>query len=161
MNVMETAGLRMLQADQVKLPFAVEGMMRVATPSDRDLLLVWSEAFSIDCGLPTTSGEISRSVDAAIENGVRFLWEDGAGRPVAMAGSPVSESRFARIGTSTRRPYRGRGYATGLVAALTRLVALPGRACILYTDAANPTSNGIYERIGYRQIGESVSYLFG
>ena len=159
---METTGLRMLRADDVSLPFTVAGRMRVATSADRDLLLTWSEAFCADCGLPSTSDEIRRSVDSTIENGVRFLWNDVSGRPVAMAGTPVSASRIARIGWVYAPPaFRGRGYATGLVAALTRSLLGQGRTCILYTDAANPTSNGIYERIGYRQIGESVAYSSG
>jgi predicted GNAT family acetyltransferase len=46
-------------------------------------------------------------------------------------------------------PFRGRGYATGLVAALSQSLFDQGRICLLYTDAANPTSDGISERIGY------------
>ena len=51
---------------------------------------------------------------------------------------------------------RGRGYATALTAELSqrlldgRLFEGGRRFCFLYTDLANPTSNAIYERIGYR-----------
>ncbi len=161
--VVERTGLRLLRAEQViPPPFAVEGTMRVAASSDRDLLLEWSEAFCADCGLSTTPDELRRSVDSTIGNGVRFLWNDDAARPVAMAGVPVSDSRVARIGWVYTPPaLRGRGFATALVAALTRSLLAQGRICVLHTDAANPTSNGIYERIGYRQIGESVAYSFG
>jgi len=34
------------------------------------------------------------------------------------------------------------------------------RSCFLYTDLSNPTSNHIYEAIGYRQVGEAVEYRF-
>jgi predicted GNAT family acetyltransferase len=34
------------------------------------------------------------------------------------------------------------------------------RRCFLYTDLANPTSNAIYRRIGYKQVGESAEYGF-
>jgi predicted GNAT family acetyltransferase len=33
--------------------------------------------------------------------------------------------------------------------------------CFLYTDLANPTSNAIYERIGYRRIAEAAEVVFG
>jgi len=33
-------------------------------------------------------------------------------------------------------------------------------ACMLYTDAANPTSNKIYQRIGYRQVGTAQEWRF-
>ena len=46
---------------------------------------------------------------------------------------------------------RGRGYATALVAALARaLLAAGRRRLFLVTDVANPTSNAIYARIGFR-----------
>ena len=34
------------------------------------------------------------------------------------------------------------------------------RFCFLYTDLANPTSNAIYERIGYRRVAESAEIVF-
>jgi predicted GNAT family acetyltransferase len=34
------------------------------------------------------------------------------------------------------------------------------RFCFLYTDLANPTSNAIYERIGYVRVGAAAAYGF-
>jgi predicted GNAT family acetyltransferase len=57
---------------------------------------------------------------------------------------------------------RGHGYASACVAAVTaRELAEPGRTCVLYTDLANPTSNGIYQAVGYRLLGEAVQLGFG
>lgn len=57
---------------------------------------------------------------------------------------------------------RGRGYASACVAAVSeRALASGKRFCTLYTDLANPTSNAIYQRLGYRRIGESVMIAFG
>ncbi len=153
--------LRMLRAERAALPFPVPGATRVAVPADRELLVEWSHAFCADCHLPSTADEVERSVDAVLKNGLRHLWQDDAGRPVAMAGTPQSATRIVRIGWVYTPPaLRGRGYATALVTALTERLLAQGRQCVLYTDAANPTSNGIYERIGYRHIGDSVSYRF-
>jgi predicted GNAT family acetyltransferase len=55
---------------------------------------------------------------------------------------------------------RGHGYAAALVAALTAEQLSAGRRCMLYTDLANPTSNGLYRRIGYRWVGESRALVF-
>ena len=41
-----------------------------------------------------------------------------------------------------------------------RLLAGGRRFCFLYTDLANPTSNAIYERIGYRRVCESGEFRF-
>jgi predicted GNAT family acetyltransferase len=56
---------------------------------------------------------------------------------------------------------RGHGYASALVAALTeQLLAAGNRCCFLYTDLANPTSNGIYQRIGYQPVCDAGHYTF-
>ena len=76
----------------------------------------------------------------------------GAGRPRTGSGS----------GRCTRRPtLRGRGYATALVAELSQSLLDSGRRfCFLYTDLANPTSNAIYERIGYVRVCEAAMVAF-
>jgi predicted GNAT family acetyltransferase len=61
----------------------------------------------------------------------------------------------------TPTEYRRHGYGTSLVAAVSSwLLAHGRRRCFLYTDLANPTSNSIYRRIGYRQVAESAEYGF-
>jgi predicted GNAT family acetyltransferase len=32
---------------------------------------------------------------------------------------------------------------------------------VLFTDLANPTSNHVYRRIGYRAVGDSAAYVIG
>lgn len=57
---------------------------------------------------------------------------------------------------------RRRGCATGLVAEMSRPALAEGRvACTPLTDLANPTSNHIYERVGYRRIGTTRHIGFG
>jgi hypothetical protein len=56
---------------------------------------------------------------------------------------------------------RGNGYATALTAEVSQRLLDGGRTfCFLYTDAANPTSNAIYERIGYRKVCEAAAIAF-
>jgi predicted GNAT family acetyltransferase len=55
---------------------------------------------------------------------------------------------------------RGRGYASANVAAVSRNALEAGAfACMLYTDRANPTSNRIYQAIGYRPVGDAQEWL--
>ena len=96
-----------------------------------------------------------------------LLWEDG-GEPVSLAGWGGPTPNGIRVGPVYTPPeLRGRGYATALTAELSqrlldgRLLEGGRRFCFLYTDLANPTSNAIYERIGYRRVGESAEYRFG
>jgi predicted GNAT family acetyltransferase len=56
---------------------------------------------------------------------------------------------------------RNCGYATSCVAALTRRVLESGKKfCCLYTDLANPTSNSIYQKIGYHPICDVQDWIF-
>jgi uncharacterized protein len=96
-----------------------------------------------------------------------LLWEDG-GETVSLAGWGGPTPNGIRIGPVYTPPeLRGRGYATALTAELSQRLLDGGlfeggrRFCFLYTDLANPTSNAIYERIGYRRVCESAEIVFG
>ena len=61
----------------------------------------------------------------------------------------------------TRRPaLRGNGYASGLVGRMTAELLGLHRFCFLFTDLANPTANGIYQRIGYEAVSDVEHYAF-
>jgi predicted GNAT family acetyltransferase len=56
---------------------------------------------------------------------------------------------------------RGRGYASALVAAVSQAQLDAGRRfCFLFTDLANPTSNRIYQDIGYEAVCDVDEYRF-
>ena len=80
--------------------------------------------------------------------------------PLSGWGGPTPNG--IRIGPVYTPPdLRGRGYAT--VARRRALAALLDggrRFCFLFTDLANPTSNAIYERIGYVRVCESAMVAF-
>lgn len=141
------------------------GTARPASSDDRPLLLEWFIAFSREA-LPPREGndeQMERSLDARLSgtgSGL-WLWED-AGRPVSLAGFLGRTPNGIRVGPVYTPPERRRsGYATSLVADLSRWLLDQGnRFCFLYTDLANPTSNAIYARIGYRRICDAVEYRF-
>jgi hypothetical protein len=54
-----------------------------------------------------------------------------------------------------------RGYASACVAGLTQRLLDEGHAfCCLCTDLANPTSNRIYQTIGYRPVCDMSDFHF-
>jgi predicted GNAT family acetyltransferase len=91
-----------------------------------------------------------------------YFWEI-EGEPTAMAGvgSPTpSGIRVSAVYTPPER--RGNGFATSLVAELSRRELVAGRRfCFLFTDLANPVSNRIYRRIGYLLVSKASEYRFG
>ena len=81
---------------------------------------------------------------------------------VALAGFSGPTPTGIRIGPVYTPPeHRGHGYATTLVADLsTWLLGQGHRACFLYTDLANPTSNRIYVEIGYERVCDAMEFSF-
>jgi predicted GNAT family acetyltransferase len=129
------------------------GAFRVARRSDRDVLIDWERAFVTEAGL-VAAEHAARTVDRRLSAGSQFLW-DNAG-PVSTAGINPLVAGTARIGPVYTPPeHRGHGYATALVADLSSYALRAGAdRCMLFTDLANPTSNRIYARIGYRRCGD-------
>ena len=141
----------------------VPGAMRMAGSADRPLLREWFLAFGVEA-LPGQPDEerLVRELDyrlASADAGVA-LWEDN--RAVSLAGFGGPTPNGIRIGPVYTPPeLRGRGYASALVAELSSTLLAGGRRfCFLYTDLANPTSNKIYERIGYVRVCESAEIEF-
>jgi GNAT superfamily N-acetyltransferase len=145
-------------ADAVTPPTGVPGRMRRVDAADRALAREWVADFHADTGLPA---EASADLDERIAAGRLFVWvvDD---RPVSMAGVTPPAAGVSRVQyVYTPADRRRHGYASACVAALTaKELAEPGRTCMLYTDLANPTSNGIYQAVGYRLLGEAVQIAF-
>jgi len=139
------------------VPFEVSGRHRRATSGDRELVDGWNRAFveAIEGG-----GRTPPSLAQAVADGRVALWED-EGRPVSMAYASPANGGITRIsGVWTPPELRGHGYASGVVAALSRERQDLGDRCMLYTDLANPTSNAIYVAMGYRRVGDAVHIAF-
>jgi predicted GNAT family acetyltransferase len=145
-------------ADAVTPPTGVPGRMRRVDAADRTLVGEWVADFHVDTGLPP---QPSSDIDERIASGRLFVWvvDD---RPVSMAGVTPPAAGVSRVQyVYTPADRRRRGYASACVAALTaKELAEPGRTCMLYTDLANPTSNGIYQAVGYTRLGEAVQIVF-
>ena len=158
--------LRIYALERVRPPAGVSGRLRRATADDRALLLTWVAAFLAEAEHAPDPARAERLVDIHLhpERRSLFVWEDGQPpRPVSMAAF----SRPTPNGVSVSLVYtppelRRRGYASACVAALSQWLLDSGRRyCFLYTDLSNPTSNHIYQAIGYEPVCDSDEYKFG
>ncbi|MEU3721444.1 GNAT family N-acetyltransferase [Streptomyces sp. NPDC031705] len=132
-----------------------EGRGRPAAEADLPLLLEWVGAFNRECALPGTPSEAA--LRDRISYGGCLLWEHG-GTPVSLAGFSRPIAGVSRIGPVYTPPAeRGRGYAAGVThAASGAAYAAGAERVLLFTDLANPTSNGLYQRLGYVPVEERV-----
>ncbi|MET7498466.1 GNAT family N-acetyltransferase [Streptomyces sp900116325] len=138
-----------------------EGRGRVAGERDREQLMLWHREFVADIG-GSLAADSSTWADTRIAHGRVTFWETPDGTPVSMAGvTPMvaSQIRVAPVYTPTH--LRGRGYAAAATAEVSRAAMAAGAAeILLFADLANPTSNGLYQRIGYRSVADFAVYNF-
>lgn len=150
--------LRIYQLDRVTPAPRAAGSLCQASPSDLDLIVEWNRAFCADCrlGQPTSPARIAQR----IADREYFLWR--APEPVSMANAAGPTPSGIRIGSVYTPPaLRNRGYASALVAALSQSQLDAGRRfCFLFTDLANPTSNSIYQKIGYQPVCDFEEHDF-
>lgn len=148
---------RIFRLDRVVAPRPAPGGCREAEERDRGLLADWLAAFSAEASPDTPPTDPAELADRFLRRAgrVAYLWED-AGEVVALAGVGGLTPRGIRIGPAYTPPHlRGRGYASNLVAAISQLQLDAGRSfCFLFTDLANPTSNHIYQTIGYAPVAD-------
>lgn len=142
----------------VDWPEGVPGRMRPMREADVDLVTAWVWAFHRDAlpHEPYSLDEARANAAARSTAGTTYLWEvDGV--PVAMAALARPTTHGITVNAVYTPPeHRRHGYATALVAGVSDEGLKRGKAfCILYTDLANPTSNAIYQKIGYRPIGRA------
>jgi predicted GNAT family acetyltransferase len=153
---------RIYRLDRVIAPphGPASGQMRQATALDRALVSGWLLAFAQEALNEGNAAAASASADWWIHSGGLYLWVDG--QPVAMAGASGPTPNGIRIGAVyTPRELRGRGYASTLVATLSQRQLDAGRRfCFLFTDLSNPTSNKIYQDIGYGPVCDVEEYRF-
>ena len=152
--------------DQVQDVATAEGHMRDATVGDRETVIVWWKGFIAEAhpemahGSSSAAERVDLRLDPARGQGLSvWVVEDSL---VSMSGYSPPVANSVRIGpVYTPPPVRGHGYATALVEAQSRRFLAEGRErCLLHTDLANPTSNAIYQRIGYRKVAEAIEYRF-
>ncbi len=153
--------LRLQVLTQVPTVPLIQGCLRQAQESDREILTQWQTDFALEVfHEPGKPAEIEQWLTSALAQGILYLWEDGV--PVSMAGGNPLANTSGWIGPVYTPPkFRRQGYASSCVVALSqRLLAQGYQDCYLFTDVANPTSNKIYQAIGYQPAGDWHHYHF-
>ncbi len=144
-------------------PDAVPGACRVAGPGDVDLLVRWQSAFCAEAVRALAPPDDPRpGIVAALEQGGAFVLWERDGEPLAHAVARRPVAGMSRIGPVYTPPeHRGHGYGSAVTAAASAWAQRAGaRDVCLFTDLANPVSNAIYPRLGYRPVLDAVELAF-
>lgn len=153
--------MRIYKLDKVNDISLSPGKLRVADQRDLYYLPYWNNGFTLDCGfqgvdIPGAVEKVKRSLDTK----TLYIWEDDI--PVSQAAMGRRTLNGAVVNAVYTPPhYRGKGYATSCVASLSqRLLDSGYKFCSLFTDLANPVSNSIYMKIGYKPVCDYDEYKF-
>lgn len=133
------------------------GAWRYATVEDALLIEEWYSLFEKDTGLPKTDPlEIKKRVKIMLDAKEAFLWEN-EGKIVSMMKKARPSAHGVTVSlVFTPKEERKKGYARTMVAAGSKELLKEFQFCVLYTDMLNPTSNKIYQEIGYKKVVDSV-----
>ena len=143
-------------------PPHVPGVARAYAHADADIYAEWNEGFIVEAGVTRGGSDVVAALERRIRGGGALWFWEVDGHPVSMCGRTAPVCAVPRIGPVWTPPeHRGRGYAAAVTAFVcAEALAAGADACTLFADAANPTSNGVYQRIGFRPVAETVEAEF-
>lgn len=147
---------------RVHAPTGVDGTIRPSRMEDQEAVAMFLAGFSED-GYGITVEPESKMAEAGkmIRSGGLYVLEvDGV--PQSMARIAHRAPRHGRINAVfTPRGERGKGYAGAVVSALCSMLLGEGLVPMLYADLANPSSNRLYQKIGFVKSGQIRDIRFG
>jgi predicted GNAT family acetyltransferase len=157
-SVVETR-MRLYRLIELRPP-TTRGEARLALPGDRGLVEQWLESFRDEAD-PTSPAEAGAIAERRIAASEMWLWT-ADGELVSLAGHSRPAGGVARVGPVYTPPeHRGHGFGSAVTAKASAAAIERGAAhVVLYADAANATSNAIYQALGYVKDHEAVHRKF-
>jgi len=131
------------------------GCMRTATRAELDelapLAIAADQEMHVVQERPDPAA-VESTLRQAVDEGQQFVWSEGSRiRAMASYVSPFKHGGARIRGVYTLPEFRGRGYGTAITGGLAERLLRGGQAWVaLFADNANPTSTGIYRRLGFQ-----------
>ncbi|MFR0355888.1 GNAT family N-acetyltransferase [Streptomyces sediminimaris] len=137
------------------------GRGRAAGERDHDQVVRFCGEFVAEVGEAPSMDADAWAVSRFADKHFTF-WETPDGTPVSMAGSTSMVGRMIRVDpVYTPARLRARGYAGAVTVEVSRAALDAGASdVVLFTNPDNPTSNALYQRIGYVPVADFTGYRF-
>lgn len=151
----------LFELGELLTPPTPPGSLRQVRLDEAGLALDWFHAFHAEADeqagrAPDPSVGEHFTLDDMVQRiggGILWFWVDADDHPVHLTGANHPAFGVTRIGpVFTPREERGKRYASATVAEVSRGFTAGGVRVCLFTDQANPVSNAIYQRLGFREI---------
>lgn len=155
------ADMRCYRLERLDAP-QVPGELRLAGAAEVGLLAQYAKEFFAEAmpGVRSDEDEMRMRQSLALGNAHGIWFDGGVVRAVARASVPLRG--MSRVGLVYTPPeHRRRGYGAAVTAAVSAwALDIGAKDVVLFTDLANPTSNSIYQQIGYAPVYDAVEYRF-
>ncbi len=161
-KVREAMAMRVYRLESLVLP-ATPGGARLVTDAEVEQLAVQMRAFELEAvGREVSQEHAAADIRSSMAAGhASMTWETG-GEAVSWARASAPLNGMSHVNRVYTPPeLRGRGYGAAITAAASQWALHAGaKDVVLFTDLANPTSNSIYQKIGYRPLFDAVDLAF-
>lgn len=140
-----------------------EAEIILATQDHKNVVFDYVKGFSLDCfpNREHKDEDIERLCNRHIDNKSLYLLKNSLSEIVSMAANTRGSVNGGTISLVYTPPeLRGKGYGSLVTAKVSEVVLREKKFANLFTDLTNPTSNSIYQKIGYKMIGENIHYDF-
>lgn len=154
--------MQVYRLTSVTVPGRVPGSGRAAEPGDVPQVAAWLAAMHDEAQPHAPVAEDwTQAAGRRVGAGQLRLWVEG-GEARSMAGFSSPAAGVSRVGPVYTPPaHRRRGFGTAVSADATRTALTAGATHVmLYADLANPTSNSIYQLIGYQPDHQAQERAF-
>ncbi|WP_096155346.1 MULTISPECIES: GNAT family N-acetyltransferase [Bacillus] len=156
-----TMEMEAYERTEVLPPKTVQGEMKLPSDNDVEYIAQFLSGFYLDGhGLEVDPITLLGKAKKIIDTGNLYIWVvDGI--PVSMTNVSHRSPRHARINSVYTPPQqRKKGYASALVHEVCRGIERDGLTPMLYADVQNPTSNKIYQDLGFKVCGKIREFSF-
>ena len=139
----------------IEVPNPARGELRPATRDDHYLVEQWGNAYGDE---RPSFLNVHDFMLSKLDSGELYFWYHRAHRTMlTISGRGLKAMRISSV--FTPKEFRGRGYASTAVAALSRELLGKGSAYVVLTAALGEPVARIYKRIGFYPVGDRHSYV--
>lgn len=156
--------LGVYECKAVNMPAITSEKLIKADISHSALLNEFIRGFLVECfpEKPVTESDVQNLLNRQLKEQTLFLLQNAENEIVSMAANSrggVNSGSISLVYTPPR--HRKKGHAGKTVALLSEQILKSGKTLVnLFTDLKNPTSNSVYQKIGFTKIGEQLHYQF-
>ena len=127
------------------------GRLRQGRSEEAELIAQWGRAFGEEQPAPV---DVSEFMLRKLSTGDLFVWDDSGAKTMLSLSGPAGKG--IRIsGVYTPPEFRGNGYASAAIAALSHAQLRNGMDFVVLAVTAGNPAEQLYQQLGFRLIGSS------